>query len=63
MTRLGRYILSEIGIVPQGLVTPVREQLEEETGNSSAISQAALLDHLKSLEKQLQEATGVAIPR
>jgi Fe-S oxidoreductase len=62
MTRLGRYILSEIGIVPRGLVAPVREQLTGETGNSAAIPAAALLKNLTSLEEKLQQTTGMAIP-
>ncbi|MFC1474999.1 4Fe-4S dicluster domain-containing protein, partial [bacterium] len=35
ITHLGRYILSEIGIVPKALKVSVREQLEGKTGNTS----------------------------
>lgn len=61
MTRLGRYILSEAGIVPKALVAAVREQLEGKTGNTSAIPVPALLDTLEFLEEELQDFTGVPI--
>ncbi len=61
MTRLGRYILSEAGIAPKGLVVAVREQLDGKTANTSAIPVPALLDTLEFLEEELQEATGASI--
>ncbi|GAB4503818.1 MAG: (Fe-S)-binding protein [Anaerolineales bacterium] len=61
MTRLGRYILSEAGIVPKALVAAVREQLEGKTGNTSAIPVPALLDTLEFLEEELQDSTGEPI--
>jgi Fe-S oxidoreductase len=61
MARLGRYILSEIGIAPKGLVVSVREQLEGKTGNTSAIPLPALLDNLEFLEEELEEDKGAAV--
>ncbi len=55
LTHLGRYILSEIGIVPKALHVSVREQLEGKTGNTSAIPVPALLDTLSFLEEELEE--------
>ena len=62
MTRLGRYILSEIGIAPKGLVVSVREQLEGKTGNTSAIPLPALLDNLEFLQEELEDTKGVCVP-
>ena len=50
ITHLGRYILSEIGVAPRALVVSTREQLEGQTGNTSAIPVPALLDTLEFLE-------------
>ncbi len=61
MTRLGRYILSEIGIAPKGLVVSVREQLEGATSNTSAIPLIALLDNLEFLEEEIEEDKGVSV--
>ncbi|MEW5961390.1 MAG: (Fe-S)-binding protein [Chloroflexota bacterium] len=61
LTRLGRYILSEIGIAPKGLVVSVREQLEGKSGNTSAIPLPALLDNLEFLEEELEDAKGVPV--
>jgi Fe-S oxidoreductase len=62
MTRLGRYILSEAGIAPKGLVVAVREQLEGKTGNTSAIPLPALMDNLEFLQDELRESKGVEVP-
>jgi Fe-S oxidoreductase len=62
MTHLGRYILSEAGIAPKGLVVSVREQLEGKTGNTSAIPFPALMDNLEFLQDELQEMTGMQVP-
>ncbi len=62
MTRLGRYILSETGIAPKGLVVSVREQLEGKTGNTSAIPLPALMDNLEFLQDELRESKGITIP-
>ena len=61
MAHLGRYILSESGIAPKGLVVSVREQLTGKTGNTSAIPLPALLDNLEFLEEELVEMTGKVI--
>ena len=58
MTHLGRYILSEIGIVPRALAVSVREQLIGATGNTSAVPVAALLDSLEFLSEEMQEEKG-----
>jgi Fe-S oxidoreductase len=58
IAHLGRYVLSEAGIVPKGLVVAVREQLEGATGNTSAIPLPALLDNIEFLQEELQELTG-----
>jgi Fe-S oxidoreductase len=61
MAHLGRYILSESGIAPKGLVVSVREQLEGKTGNTSAIPLPALLDNLEFLEEELADMKGVEV--
>ena len=62
ITHLGRYILSEIGIVPRALVVSVREQLTGASGNTSAVPVAALLDSLQFLSGEMLEEKGVEIP-
>lgn len=62
VAHLGRYVLSEIGIAPKGLVVSVREQLEGKTGNTSAIPLPALLDNIEFLEEELEEMKGVDVP-
>lgn len=61
ITHLGRYILSEIGIVPRALVISTREQLEGDTRNTSAIPLPALQDTLEFLEEDMLEDKGVPI--
>lgn len=61
IAHLGRYVLSEAGIAPKGLVVSVREQLEGKTGNTSAIPLPALLDNLEFLQDELEELKGVSI--
>jgi len=58
MTHLGRYVLSEMKIIPKALRVSVIEQLEGETRNTSAIPKPALIDSLEFLEEELKEATG-----
>jgi len=53
ITHLGRWILSEIGIVPKALVVATREQLLGDTGNTSAIPVPALIDTCEFLEEEL----------
>lgn len=55
ITHLARYILSQSGIAPKGLVVAVREQLEGKTGNTSAIPVPALLDTLEFLQEELTD--------
>ncbi|NLG71033.1 MAG: (Fe-S)-binding protein [Chloroflexi bacterium] len=61
VTHLGRYILSEAGIAPKGLVVPVREQLDGLTGNTSAIPLPALLDNLEFLQEEVEEMKGAPV--
>lgn len=61
ITHLGRYILSEIGIVPRALVVSTREQLEGPTHNTSAIPVPALEDTLEFLEDDVFEEKSVKI--
>ena len=61
MTRLGRYILSLIGIVPKALRVSVREQLEGETRNTSKVPKVALLNTLEFLAEELEDLTGVKV--
>jgi Fe-S oxidoreductase len=55
ITRLGRYILSLIGIVPKALQVSTREQLEGETHNTSQVPKAALLDTLDFLAEEIKD--------
>lgn len=55
ITHLGRYILSEIGIVPRALAVSIREQLVGATRNTSAVPVPALLDGLQFLTEEMQE--------
>jgi len=61
IAHLGRYVLSEAGIVPKGLAVSVDEQLEGATGNTSAIPLPALLDNIEFLQEELQDMTGKSV--
>jgi Fe-S oxidoreductase len=61
IAHLGRYVLSEAGIAPKGLIVSVREQLEGTTGNTSAIPLPALLDNIEFLQEELQDMTGKSV--
>jgi len=61
ITRLGRYVLSLIGIVPKALQVSVREQLEGETHNTSKIPRAALMNTLEFLSEEMEERLGVKL--
>ncbi|HDP80938.1 MAG TPA: (Fe-S)-binding protein, partial [Spirochaetes bacterium] len=61
IVRLGRYILSRMGIVPKALAVSVREQLEGATRNTSAIPFKALKDTLEFLEEEIEEIKGVKV--
>jgi len=59
ITRLGRYVLSLIGITPKALQVSVREQLEGTTHNTSKVPKKAVLDTLGFLSDELEEVLGV----
>jgi Fe-S oxidoreductase len=61
MAHLGRYVLSEAGIAPKGLVVSVREQLEGATANTSAIPLPALLDNIEFLQEEIQDTKGAKV--
>ena len=61
ITRLGRYILSLIGIVPKALQVSTREQLEGDTHNTSQIPKAALLDTLDFLSEEISDIFNLEI--
>jgi Fe-S oxidoreductase len=61
ITRLGRYALSLIGIVPKALQVSVREQLKGETRNTSKVPKAALLNTLEFLSEEMEEMLGVKL--
>lgn len=61
VVRLGRYILSEIGIVPKSLSVPVTEQLHGPTGNTSGLPLKVLKDNLEFLEEEIMEIKGVPV--
>jgi Fe-S oxidoreductase len=61
ITRLGRYILSLIGIVPKALQVSVREQLQGETRNTSKIPQKAMLNTLEFLAEEMDEILGIKL--
>jgi len=58
MTHMGRYILSEMRIMPRALQVSTRAQLEGPTHNTSAIPVPALKDTVEFLEEELEEKTG-----
>jgi [DsrC]-trisulfide reductase subunit K len=62
ITHLGRYILSEIGIVPRALAVSTREQLIGSTGNTSAIPLPALIDTLEFLTEDIHDEKGIQVP-
>jgi Fe-S oxidoreductase len=61
ITRLGRYILSLIGIVPKALQVSVREQLEGATHNTSKIPKNALINTLEFLSEEMTETLGIEV--
>jgi Fe-S oxidoreductase len=61
ITHLGRWILAEVGIVPKALRVAVREQLEGETRNTSAIPYAALADTCEFLVEEAADEHGIRI--
>ncbi len=61
ITRLGRYILSLIDIVPKALQVSVREQLQGETKNTSKVPRPALIDTLEFLSEEMEEMLGLKV--
>jgi len=65
ITHLARWILAEIEIVPKALKVSVREQLEGDTRNTSAIPFVGLKDTCEFLEEELEEVypgAGIKFP-
>jgi Fe-S oxidoreductase len=60
VTHLGRWLLSEVGVVPKALVVAVREQLEG-VGNTSAIPAEALKDTCEFLEEEFRDIFNVDV--
>ena len=54
VTHLGRWLLSEIDVIPKALLVATREQLEG-VGNTSAIPVPALKDTCEFLEEEFQD--------
>jgi Fe-S oxidoreductase len=61
ITRLGRYLLSLVGIVPKALQVSVEEQLHGETHNTSKVPRKGLLDVLSFLSEEIQDNLGVEL--
>jgi Fe-S oxidoreductase len=61
ITHLGRWILSEVDIVPKALRVAVREQLDGTTNNTSAIPAAAMADTCEFLEEDCADDYGMKI--
>ncbi len=61
VTHLARWTLAEIDVIPRALLVSVREQLEGDTKNTSAIPVPALKDTCEFLEEELQEIYNVTI--
>lgn len=61
VVHLGRYILSEMGIVPKALQVSTREQLHGKSHNTSAVPVPALIDNLEFMEEELEELKGVKL--
>ncbi len=61
VTHLGRYILSEMGVIPKPLQAAVRNQIEGGHNNIMNMSLPALQDTVEFLEEDLQDLTGQEI--
>ena len=61
ITRLARYVLSLIGIVPKALQVSVREQLEGETHNTSKVPKEAMINTLDFLSEELEDMLGIKL--
>ncbi len=65
ITHLARWILAEIDLVPKALKVAVREQLEGDTHNTSAIPVVGMKDTCEFLEEELEEiypGAGISFP-
>jgi Fe-S oxidoreductase len=65
ITHLARWVMAEIDIIPKALKVSVREQLEGETKNTSAIPVVAMTDTCEFLEEELEEIypeQGIKLP-
>ncbi len=58
VVRLGRFIMSRVGIVPKALSVSVNEQIKGPARNTSAIPLKALKDNLEFLEEEIFELKG-----
>ncbi len=61
ITRLGRWVLAEVGITPKALVVATREQLDGKTHNTSAIPAPAMRDTCEFLEEDCADLYGMRI--
>lgn len=61
IAHLGRYILSEMRLAPKALQVSVREQLEGETRNTSAVPLPALKNSLEFLSEEIEDEKGVKV--
>jgi len=61
ITHLGRWVLSEVDIVPKALKVSVREQLDGKSRNTSAIPAPALIDTCEFLEEDCADELGMKI--
>ena len=61
ITHLGRWVLSEVGIVPKALRVATREQLDGKTHNTSAIPAAAMRDTCEFLEEDCRDTYAMDI--
>ncbi len=61
VTHMARWILAEIDVIPRALLVSVREQLEGDSGNTSAIPVPALIDTCEFLEEELDDIYNVEI--
>lgn len=58
MTHLGRYLLSEVGLVPKALQQSALTQLHSDTHSTTGLSLPALLDSIQFMERELKRLTG-----
>jgi Fe-S oxidoreductase len=61
ITHVGRWVLSEAGVVPKALRAAVRAQLEGDAKNTSAIPAAAMTDTCEFLAEDCEDEHGVKV--